>query len=111
MTTKATEAQYGAVLFEFTGERGRQRLPGQERSYANLSSLFVVPADELVLAENNLARYLPPLRASLKTALGIGSGKGPDGIAGRIRGHVVRLAGHMVRKFGFEYGVVVSAHE
>lgn len=111
MTTKATEAQYGAVLFEFTEERGKQRLPGQERSYANLSSLFVLPADELVAAENNLARYLAPLRAELKTALGIGSGRSPDGTAGSIRGYVVRLAEHIAHEFGFEYGVVVSGHQ
>lgn len=110
MTTKATEAQYGATLFEFTGELGKRKLPGQERSYANLSSLHFMPTDELVAAEDNLARYLPRLRGSLKTALGVGSGRGRDGAGGSIRGYVVRLSERMVHRYAFEYGVVVTAH-
>jgi len=111
MTTKETEARYGATLFEFTRERGKLALPDQERSYANLSSLHLLPADELTAAEDNLARYLPALRVLLKSALGIGSGTGPRGGGGSIRGYIVRLSGRMVLEFGFEYGVVATSHQ
>jgi hypothetical protein len=111
MSTKRTEAEYGATLFEFTGERDKQALPGQERSYVNLSSLLLAPGDLLCTSERNLARYLPAVRTALSHALGINRGSADGTPVRSIRGHIVRLTLPMAQKFEFEHGVVVTCPE
>jgi hypothetical protein len=107
MTTKRTEALFGATLLELAGVSGT--LPGQENAYVNLSSIFGLPTDRLSTSAVNLARHLPAVRMALKAALGVGSGVG-SGHGGSIRGHLVRLTESMARRFEFEYGIVVTEH-
>lgn len=110
MTTKGTERQYDATLLEFTDQRGRQRLPGQERSYVDLSSLIFREAHQLVASERTHARHMEAVRACLKGALGFGTGIGPGTPGASIRGHLVRLALPIARMYAFQYGIVLTEH-
>lgn len=110
MTTKSTEGVYGARLHEFRGQAGRQRLPGQERSYADLASLIFRGADRLEQSDHVLARYVGDVRAGLKAALGFGQGTGPGTAGTSIRGHLVRLSRRIAELYEFEYGVVLTEH-
>jgi hypothetical protein len=110
MTTKRTEGGYGATLYEFADQRARLPLPGQERSYADLCSLIFRQADRLGTSERSHARHMDAVRASLRVALGIGSGLGRGRPGASIRGHLVRLTPRMGALYDFRYGVALTEH-
>lgn len=111
MTTKSTEGSYGATLYEFADRRGKQSLPGQERSFVDLSSLIFRRADRLEVSEQIHARHMNAVRTKLKAALGIGAGTGPGGVGTSIRGHLVRLSRRIADLYEFQFGVVLTEHE
>jgi hypothetical protein len=110
MTTKSTEGGYGATLYEFADRRGKQRLPDQERSYVDLSSLLFRAANALARSELNHGRHMPAVRERLKTALGIASRTGPGTAGASIRGHLVRLSPAIAARYAFQFGIVVTEH-
>lgn len=111
MTTKSTEGHYGATLYEFMDRRGKQALPGQERSYADLSSLLFREAGALQRFEANHGRHMPAVRARLKTALGVGTGIGPGTAGESIRGHLVQLVEPLTAMYEFQFGIVLTQHD
>lgn len=110
MTSKSTEEQYGATLYEFPHRRGRMKLPGQESSYTDLSSFLFRATHRLREAKYNHARSMPGVRTQLKIALGFGTGIGSGLPKTSIRGHVVRLTQEMATQFEFEFGIVLTQH-
>lgn len=111
MTTKSTESSYGATLYEFADRRGKQSLPGQERSFVDLSSLIFRRADRLEVSEQIHIRHMDSVRAKLNVALGMGAGTGPGRAGTSIRGHLVRLSWRIADLYEFRFGVVLTEHE
>jgi hypothetical protein len=110
MTTKSTESGYGATLYELADRRGRQPLPGQQRSYVDLSSLLFRRAEALRHSELHHGRHMTAVRERLKIALGIGTGVGRGVPGTSIRGHLVRLSGPIAEMYDFQFGIVLTEH-
>jgi hypothetical protein len=110
MTTKSTEVAYGATQFTVPNPKNL-RLPGQDASYIEVSSILVEDSSNLATASDNLSRYRAAIRTCLHTALGVGQGTGPGTDRESIRGFLVRLTPAMQDEFGYAFGIVLTRHE
>jgi len=110
MTTKSTEVAYGATQFTVPNPKNL-RLPGQDASYIEVSSILVEDSSNFSTASDNLSRYRAAVRTHLHTALGMGQGTGPGTDGESIRGFLVRLTRAMEREFGYAFGIVLTRHE
>ncbi|HEY7769045.1 hypothetical protein [Longimicrobium sp.] len=110
MTTKSTEVAHGATQF-IVPDTKKLRLPGQDASYIEVSSILVEDSSNFSTASDNLSRHRAAVRAQLHTALGMGEGTGPGTKGESIRGFLVRLTRPMEREFGYSFGIVLTRHE
>jgi hypothetical protein len=68
MTTKSTEVGYGATQFTVPTPRNL-RLPGQDASYIEVSSILVEDSSTFSTASDNLSRYRVAVRTLLHASL------------------------------------------
>jgi len=110
MTTKQTEVDYGATQFTVPNPKNL-RLPGQDASYIEVSSLLVGDSHDFTTASDILSGHKAAVRTLLHTALGMGQGTGPGTDNESIRGFLVRLTQAMECEFGYAFGIVLTRHE